>query len=157
MTDTVTTDTDTDTVTATVTATNTDTGATVTNTVTDTGVTVTDTVTDTTTLTEVESAEQADRLVRESDYLLLGFKAPWCPQCAPQRGVVQRVCVKFARVKFAYLDLGADESGAQAFSVRALPTLLLFKRGEEAARLGGFTPAPKLISSLNALLADSAD
>jgi len=107
-----------------------------------------------TALTEVDSAQQAEALVREREFLLLGFKAPWCPQCAPQRGVVQRVRPKFgARVAFAYLDLASDESGAQAFSVRALPTLILFKRGEEAARLGGFTPAPKLISSLNALLA----
>lgn len=113
---------------------------------------MTDTV-DTETLTEVDSAQQAEQLVRESEFLLLGFKAPWCPQCAPQRGVVQRVCAKFgARMRFAYLDLAADEGGAQAFAVQALPTLVLFKRGKEAARLSGFTPAPKLISSLNSLL-----
>ncbi|MDD9821781.1 MAG: thioredoxin family protein, partial [Gammaproteobacteria bacterium] len=104
-------------------------------------------------LIEIGSAQQAESLVRDSDFLLLGFKAPWCPQCEPQRGVVKRVQGKFgARVRFAYLDLAADESGAQAFAVQALPTLVLFKQGREAARLSGFTPAPKLISSLDALL-----
>ena len=83
----------------------------------------------------------------------MGFKAPRGPQCEPQRGVVKRVQGKFgARVRFAYLDLAADENGAQAFAVQALPTLVLFKQGKEAARLSGFTPAPKLISSLDALL-----
>jgi len=110
-------------------------------------------IADTETLTMLDSAQQAEALVRDSEFLLLGFKAPWCPQCEPQRGVVQRVCAKFGgRVNFAYLDLAADEGGAQAFSVQALPTLVLFKRGKEAARLSGFTPAPKLISSLDALL-----
>ena len=106
------------------------------------------------TLVDTGTARQAERLVRDSRFLLLGFKAPWCPQCGPQRGVVERVWGRFRdRVHFAYLDLAADGSGAETFSVRTLPTLLLFKNGKEAARLTGFTPAPKLISSLDRLLA----
>lgn len=105
------------------------------------------------TLVDAGTARQAEKLVHDSRFLLLGFKAPWCPQCGPQRGVVERVRDKFRdRMDFAYLDLAADESGAETFSVRTLPTLLLFRNGKEAARLTGFTPAPKLISSLDRLL-----
>ena len=104
-------------------------------------------------LVDTGTARQAERLVRDSRFLLLGFKAPWCPQCGPQRGVVERVQDRFRdRMDFAYLDLAADESGVETFSVRTLPTLLLFENGKEIARLTGFTPAPRLISSLDRLL-----
>ena len=105
------------------------------------------------TLTEVSTASQARRLARDSDFLLLGFKAPWCPQCGPQRGVMERVQARFkGRVRFACLDLADDEGAAEAFSISGLPAFILFKHGEEAARLKGFTPAPKLSSSLDLLL-----
>ena len=105
------------------------------------------------TLVEVSTARQAETLVCDSQFLLLGFKAPWCPQCGPQRGVVERVQDKFHdRIRFAYLDLAADEGAAEAFSVRTLPTLVLFRNGKEVTRLAGFTPAPRLISSLDLLL-----
>ena len=102
---------------------------------------------------EAGTAAQAEAMVCDSEFLLLGFKAPWCPQCGPQHGVVKRVQARFRdRIRFAYLDLAADERGADAFSVSALPTLVLFRNGKEVERLTGFTPAPKLISSLDLLL-----
>ena len=105
------------------------------------------------TLADTGTVREAERLVRDSRFLLLGFKAPWCPQCGPQRGVVERVRGRFHdRIRFAYLDLAADESAAEAFSIRALPALILFRNGREAARLTGFTPAPRLIASLDRLL-----
>lgn len=110
-------------------------------------------MTHTGTLLEVGSARQAETLVCGSQFLLLGFKAPWCPQCGPQRGVVERVRGRFHdRIRFAYLDLAADESAADAFSIRALPALVFFKNGRETTRLTGFTPAPRLIASLDRLL-----
>ena len=110
-------------------------------------------MTSTGTIVDTGTARQAEGLVRDSRFLLLGFRAPWCPQCGPQRGVVERVQGRFHdRVDFAYLDLAADESGAETFSVRTLPALLLFRDGKEVARLTGFTPAPKLVSSLDRLL-----
>lgn len=105
------------------------------------------------TLVDVGTAREAEALVGGSEFLLLGFKAPWCPQCGPQRGVVERVHGRFSdRVDFAYLDLAADESATEAFSVRALPALVLFRNGREVTRLTGFTPAPKLAASLDRLL-----
>ena len=104
------------------------------------------------TLLEVGSARQAETLVCGSRFQLLGFKAPWCPQCGPQRGVMERVRGRFHdRIRFAYLDPAADEGAAEAFSIRALPALVLFKNGREATRLTGFAPAPRLISSLDRL------
>ena len=106
-------------------------------------------------LIDVESSEQAQSLVQESEFLLLGFKAPWCPQCGPQRGVVERVFGRYSdRIRFAYLDIASDERAADTYSVSALPTLALFKNGEEVTRLTGFTPAAKLTSSLDSLLAE---
>ncbi len=104
-------------------------------------------------LAEAQTAEQAEKLVRETEHLVLGFKAPWCPQCEPQRGVVARVQSKFeGRVRFAYLDLAAEEGAAEEYSVTALPTLILYRYGQEVSRLAGFTPVPKLTAALDQFL-----
>ena len=55
-------------------------------------------------------------------------------------------------MRFARLDLAADESAAEAFSISGLPVCILFRDGEEAMGLQGFIPAPKPISALGLLL-----
>ena len=101
---------------------------------------------------EAGTAGEAEAMARGSEFLVLGFKAPWRPQCGPQRGVVERIQARFrGRVRLACLDLAADEGAAEAFPVRALPTLVLFRDGKEVERLTGFTPAPRLASSLGLL------
>ena len=109
---------------------------------------------------EAGTAGEAEAMARGSESLVLGLKAPWRPRCGPRRGVVERVQAKFRdRVRFACPDLAADEGAAEAFPVRALPTLALFRDGKEVERLTGFTPAPRLASSLDLLLgrSDPAD
>ena len=106
------------------------------------------------TLTEVNTASQARRLARDSDFLLLGFKAPWCPQCGPQRGVMERVQARFkGRVRFACLDLAADEGAAEGVldlgDCRRSSSSSTERKPRDSR---GLPPAPKLSSSLDLLL-----
>ena len=91
------------------------------------------------------------QLVTDCSALVLGFKAPWCPQCVPQKGVVERISDRFGeRMAFAYVDL--NEEAAEEFKVASLPTLLLYRDGKLMTRLAGFTSASKLISSIDSTL-----
>lgn len=103
---------------------------------------------------DIVTSEQAQTLSKESDLLLLGFKAPWCPQCGPQRGVVERIHGRYAgKLDVAYIDLEASPEAQELFDIAGLPALIFYKGGEEINRLSGFTAAPKLNGLVAQLLA----
>ena len=101
---------------------------------------------------EYVSTEKATELVDSGTSLVLGFKAPWCPQCGPQRGVVERVSDNHdSKITFAYIDLEENEDAVEKFGVASLPTILLYKDGTVAERLTGFSSAPKLNNSVESI------
>ena len=102
---------------------------------------------------EYVSTEKATELVESCASMVLGFKAPWCPQCGPQRGVVERVSDNHdGNITFAYIDLEENEDAIEKFEVASLPTILLYKDGTLAERLTGFSSAPKLNKTVESII-----
>lgn len=99
----------------------------------------------------ISPTEAQDRLAQDG-VTVIGFKAPWCPQCEPQRGVVERLMPRFeGKVDFAYVDLEAHPDAQDAFGLSALPALHISKDGEMLEKLSGFTKAPVLNQKLQAI------
>jgi thioredoxin 1 len=107
------------------------------------------------TLTRVREAG-ADELQAEIDAggrVLAEFWAPWCVQCGPMAGVVERVAETLPD-DVAVLKVSVeDEAVAEAYSVSALPALTLFVSGRPEKSICGFKRAPVLIEELRPHLA----
>ena len=98
------------------------------------------------------SPSEAKDLLDNDGINVVGFKAPWCPQCEPQRGVVERLVSQFqTQVNFAYVDLDTHPEAQEMFNLRGLPALHIAKNGETRERLSRFTSAPKLNQLLQQL------
>ena len=85
--------------------------------------------------------------------LLVDLRADWCPQCGPQEGVLERVAPEFAgQVTFGSVDVGLYTAVLDTYSVKGLPTLLLFNKGEHKATINGFKRAPVIRLALKNLM-----
>ena len=85
--------------------------------------------------------------------VLVDFWAPWCGPCRMVRPVVEAVAGKLAgRVRFASLNTDENMTVAGRFGITAIPTLIVFDKGEEKDRIIGFLPAPELEKRLSAFV-----
>lgn len=80
---------------------------------------------------------------------LVDFWAAWCPPCKEQGPIVEKLASAYAgRALIGKVDVDKEVGLAARFSVKSIPTLILFKDGDEAQRLVGL----KLEKDLRAVL-----
>jgi thioredoxin 2 len=89
--------------------------------------------------------------------VLVDFWADWCGPCRLVSPLVERIGHDYAgRLKIVKLDTEAAPQVADQFQVQSIPLLVLFRDGEEVARLVGARPDAQLRAWLDGQLATSA-
>ena len=87
-----------------------------------------------------------DRFVERSGLpVLVDFWASWCGPCKMMAPVFQQVAGEFAtRARFAKVETEAHPKLSLRAHIKSIPTLVLYRQGEEAARLSGALDARNL-------------
>lgn len=81
--------------------------------------------------------------------VLVDFWAAWCGPCKMVGPIVEELANDYAG-KAKVCKLNVDDCGriAQSYGVMSIPTLILFKDGQEASRIVGFRPKAELAKLL---------
>ena len=82
--------------------------------------------------------------------VLVDFWATWCGPCHMIAPIIKELAHDFdGMAKIGKLDVDQNQDTAAKYRVMSIPTLILFKDGQEVTRLIGVRPKSEIAATLN--------
>ncbi|RID65843.1 hypothetical protein BRARA_D01017 [Brassica rapa] len=91
---------------------------------------------------EISESEWDSRVVQSELPVMVLFTADWCGPCRIMSPILDKLDSDYTdRFTFYTLDIDKNTAIAERYSIRAMPTTIVFKGGDEVARVTGAIPS----------------
>jgi len=85
-----------------------------------------------------------EKVITESPMVIVDFWAPWCGPCRGFAPVYEQAAEAHQDVVFGKVNTDAEQELAGAFSIRSIPTLMVFREKVVLFQQAGALPASAL-------------
>ena len=98
----------------------------------------------------VTDSNFADEVLNSATPVIVDFWAEWCGPCKMIAPILEDVAKEYTgKLKVAKLNVDDNNSTASKYQVRGIPTLILFKSGNEIDRKVGALNKPQLTAFID--------
>ena len=89
-------------------------------------------------------------IINTGQPVLVDFWAEWCGPCKMMSPILKEVAEQVkGKAKIIKIDVDKNQPAANAYNVRGVPTLILFKNGKQVWRQSGVVQANDLVNLIN--------
>ena len=97
---------------------------------------------------QIITKENYEELVGGGKPVLIDFWATWCGPCRMIAPIVEEIAGEREDILVGKVDVDTEPELAKRFGIVSIPTLVLVKDGQEAARLMGYRPKADILNKL---------
>lgn len=93
-------------------------------------------------------------IIKSNKPVLVDFHAEWCAPCRMMKPILEEVKQKMGDDSIIIkIDVDKNPEAAEAYNVTGIPTLMIFKNGQEKWRQAGVVQVNQLIQQLRVIKA----
>lgn len=102
---------------------------------------------------EINDSNFDQEVSEYSGVVLLDFSAEWCGPCKRLAPTINELATEYeGKARIAHLDVDNARQTASKFGIMSVPTIIIFKNGDEVGRSIGLVPKQNLVDQLDAAL-----
>jgi thioredoxin 1 len=81
--------------------------------------------------------------------VLVDFWAEWCGPCRVLHPILREIAEERSDIEIRSLNVDNNTTTAAAYGVQSIPTMIIFKNGEETKRIVGAVPKAQLLAEID--------
>jgi thioredoxin 1 len=103
-------------------------------------------------ITEVTDISFQAEVIESTTPVLVDFWAPWCGPCRVVSPVLEEINAERENLRVVKMNVDDNQQVASRYGIMALPTMVLFRDGQEAIRIQGAYPKKRIEAQLEPAL-----
>jgi thioredoxin 1 len=94
-----------------------------------------------------------EETIRNNKLVFVDFWATWCGPCRALAPTIDELAQEYAgKILIGKIDADGNSLSGEKFGVFSIPTMILFKDGQEVERLVGLCPKDNIVAVLDKYL-----
>jgi thioredoxin 1 len=103
---------------------------------------------------EITNANFKQEVLDSATPVLVDFWAEWCPPCKMLAPILDEIANEYkGKAIIGKLDTDENREVSVQYSIAAIPTMIIFRRGQVVNRLVGYKPKSEITAALDAAAA----